>query len=150
METHQNLTKWYTATLTLTIILPIIYIIYLVLLVQASDKGFQAFFNEEPVFTILLMISLINPFWGHLLNSMPKEQRTKKGKADKLLNFMLASQIVVGNILMAIVVFITKRKLHRANAANSLTIFEKTAAIFLLIFTIFCGIILLRLTIVSL
>ncbi|MCT1901648.1 hypothetical protein [Oceanobacillus sojae] len=150
METQKNLTKWYTATLSLTIILPIIYIIYLVLIVQASGKGFQAFFNEEPVFTILLMISLINPFWGHLLSSIPREQRIKKGRADKLLNFVLASQIVVGNILMAIVVFMTKRKLHRVNAANSLTIFEKTVAIFLLIFTIFCGIILLRLTIVSL
>ncbi|API91719.1 hypothetical protein J32TS6_40540 [Virgibacillus pantothenticus] len=150
MEAQHNLTKWYTATLSLTIILPIMYIIYLVLIVQTSGKGFQAFFNEDPVFTILLMISLINPFWGHLLNSIPKEHRFKKGKADKLLNYMLASQVVVGNILMAIIVFMTKRKLQSVGTADSLNTFEKIAAIFLLVFTIFCGGILLRLTIVSL
>lgn len=96
------------------------------------------------------MISLINPIWGHILNLIPKNERVKRGRADILLTYMLVSELIVGNLIMAILTFITKRKLSQSSKQQGLTIYERTTAIILLVFSVFSGFILLRLTLVML
>jgi len=141
--------KWYTTTLTLTILIPVLYVIYLFLMVQSRNQSIEGLLNSQPIYVVLLLVSFINPIWGHFLNQIPKEEREIKGRADRFLSYMLISQIVVGNIIMAVLVFLAKRGLPTSTNVQSLTTFEKVVAIFLLVLSIFSGFALLRLTILT-
>lgn len=125
---------------------PRILLHFLYLMIQNSGPTIEELFYAQPVFTVSLMISLINPVWGHVLNQIPKEERIKKGRGDQLLSYMLVSEVLTGNLLMAAVVFITKRKLPQALNGQPLTRFEKMVAVVLLVLSIFAGLIALKLS----
>ncbi|TKC16745.1 hypothetical protein [Robertmurraya kyonggiensis] len=138
--------KWYTTILVLTIMIPIAYILYLFLMVQNGNQTIEELMNTQPIYVVLLLVSFINPIWGHFLNQIPKEERVKKGRGDRFLSLMLISQIVVGNLIMAFLVFITKRNLPQSSNTQPLTAFEKTVASILLVLSLFSGFVLLKLT----
>lgn len=147
MITQQSKTnKWYTTILTLTILIPIVYVLYLLLMVQNENQSIEELLNTQPIYVVLLLVSFINPIWGHFLNQIPKEARVKKGRGDRFLSLMLISQIVVGNLIMAFLVFITKRRLPQSSNTQPLTAFEKTVASILLVLSLFSGFVLLKLT----
>lgn len=147
MITQQSKTnKWYITVLSLTILIPVVYVLYLFLMVQNGNQSIEELLNTQPIYVVLLLVSFINPIWGHLLNQIPKEERVKKGRGDQFLSLMLISQIVVGNLIMAILVFITKIKLPQSSNTQPLTSFEKLVAIILLVLSLFSGFVLLKLT----
>lgn len=147
MKTQQSKTnKWYITVLSLTILIPVVYVLYLFLMVQNGNQSIEELLNTQPIYVVLLLVSFINPIWGHFLNQIPKAERVKKGRGDQFLSLMLISQIVVGNLIMAILVFITKIKLPQSSNTQPLTSFEKLVAIILLVLSLFSGFVLLKLT----
>lgn len=150
MKIQQNNTnKWYTTILILSVLIPILYVVYLFLVIQGSEQSIEGFLNSQPIYAVIMLIGFINPIWGHFLNQIPKEERVRKGRGDRFLTFMLISQLVVGNIIMVILAFLAKRKLPSTSILQPLTTVEKLVAGVLLVLSLFAGFILLKLTIFS-
>lgn len=146
---QDNINKWYTTILILSVLIPILYVVYLFLVIQGSEQSIKGFLNSQPIYAVIMLIGFINPIWGHFLNQIPKEERVRKGRGDRFLTFILISQLVVGNIIIVILAFLAKRKLPSTSNPQPLTTVEKLVVGVLLVLSLFAGFILLKLTIFS-
>ncbi|MEK4145982.1 hypothetical protein NST02_02705 [Robertmurraya sp. FSL W8-0741] len=145
MELQQTRTnEWYTAILVLSILIPVLYVIYLLTMLQENEQSIKGLLNLQPIYVVLMLVAFINPIWGHFLKQIPKEERVKEGRGDRFLTYLLVSQMVVGNIVMFILALLEKRKLPRASEPQPLTALEKTVALTLLALSLFAGFLLLR------
>ncbi|MDF1507313.1 hypothetical protein PZE06_03855 [Robertmurraya sp. DFI.2.37] len=145
MELQQARTnEWYTAILVLSILIPVLYVIYLLMILQENGQSIEGLLKSQPIYGVLMLVAFINPIWGHFLKHIPKGERVKEGRGDRFLTYLLVSQIAVGNIVMLVLALLAKRRLPRASEPQPLTILEKMVSLALLALSLFAGYLLLR------
>ncbi|MGG0717757.1 hypothetical protein ABE096_09200 [Robertmurraya massiliosenegalensis] len=116
----------------------------MILLLQLQEVTLKQLFIEQPVSAVMLVVSLLNPFWGHLIYHIFQEGQKKKCKGEKILNFFLSSQLIVGNIVLAILALLTKLNLSLDPKSKPLTPSETIIVSALLFSIVFSGNMLLR------
>lgn len=96
-------------------LLPLLFVAYLLLKITIEHSGFQQLLMEDTLLTVMLLIALLTPFSAYFLFSLPKESRSKANQAGMFLKLIIAQQLLVGNLVGAILVFLTYRELPASN-----------------------------------
>ncbi|WP_071392892.1 hypothetical protein [Bacillus tuaregi] len=144
--------KAYKILMSLTILIPVVFGIYMMMTMSTQGLNFEEYLNQSVWSNIQLVVSMLGLTWAYILFSIYQNMDTEEGKAyiGFALWIMLISQIAVSNLLITIVVAITlylmkvkftqvmKLKIILQNKLISLLM------LFLLFFSFICSFVILR------
>jgi hypothetical protein len=87
-----------------TLILPFLYVAYLVLTMIRDKTGFHTLLLSHPLYSVMFMGVMLNLFWGYLLFQLAHDLDNPEGKQFSYVLLVLLSicQLLVGNIVIAI------------------------------------------------
>lgn len=103
--------SFYSSLIAYWLILPILFSFYLAMKMIFMGVDFQTLLTQNINVTVLLLIALLNPFSAYFLLNSPKNERNRNQAVGFYLKAMLFQQLIVGNLVGAVLVFLSYREM---------------------------------------
>ncbi|MFS7389704.1 hypothetical protein AB6884_09440 [Carnobacterium maltaromaticum] len=115
-EKNQVITKvrkmsFYSSLIAYWLILPILFSFYLAMKMLMMGIDFQTLLTQNLTVTVLLLIALLNPFSAYFLLNATEKDRKRNQPVGFYLKAMLVQQLLVGNLVGAVLVFFSFREM---------------------------------------
>lgn len=115
-EKNQVITKvrkmsFYSSLIAYWLILPILFSFYLAMKMLMMGIDFQTLLTQNLTVTVLLLIALLNPFSAYFLLNTSEKDRKHNQPVGFYLKAMLVQQLLVGNLVGAVLVFFSFREM---------------------------------------
>lgn len=115
-EKNQVITKvrkmsFYSSLIAYWLILPILFSFYLAMKMLMMGIDFQTLLTQNLTVTVLLLIALLNPFSAYFLLNTTEKDRKRNQPVGFYLKAMLVQQLLVGNLVGAVLVFFSFREM---------------------------------------
>lgn len=115
-EKNQVITKvrkmsFYSSLIAYWLILPILFSFYLAMKMLMMGIDFQTLLTQNLTVTVLLLIALLNPFSAYFLLNTSGKDRKRNQPVGFYLKAMLVQQLLVGNLVGAVLVFFSFREM---------------------------------------
>ncbi|MET1248979.1 hypothetical protein ABWW58_09350 [Sporolactobacillus sp. STCC-11] len=96
--------KLYGYLTAFTLILPFLYVAYLVLTMIREKTDFHTLLLSHPLYSVMFMAVMLNLFWGYLLFQLSRDLDSTEGRNFSYVILVLLSicQLLAGNIVTAI------------------------------------------------
>lgn len=151
---HLSFKKLYGYLTAFTLVLPFLYIAYLLLTMVRSKTDFQTLLLTHPLYSIMFLAVMLNLLWGYLLFRLTQEFSHVEGRnyTYALLVLFSISQLLVGNIVIAImsafVMLHSEARLSDGFNRRNLLHYRlySASAAGLILLSLFCSFALIRLT----
>lgn len=149
--------KLYGYLTAFTLILPFLYVAYLVLTMVREKIDFHTLLLSHPLYSVMFLAVMLNVFWGYLLFQLSRDLDSAEGKnfSYGIIVVLSVCQLLVGNIVTAImsvfVVMHTDAQLKDSFSIHNLLHYRLLSAMAagLVLFSLLCSFALVRLTFFS-
>jgi hypothetical protein len=96
--------KLYGYLTAFTLVLPFLYVAYLVLTMIREKADFHTLLLSHPLYSVMFMAVMLNLFWGYILFQLSRDLDSAEGRnfSNGVLVVLSVCQFLVGNIVTAI------------------------------------------------
>lgn len=96
--------RLYRLLIAFTLLIPVIYGAYILVTMARQDLSFNALLTTHPLYSTMFLVVLLDVIWGYLLSVVSDSLTDHEGQVYNfdLLILMTLSQLLVGNIVIAI------------------------------------------------
>lgn len=106
--------KYYQLLSVYWLILPVLFLSYLVLKAGMEKMSIQEVLMANPLLAVMLLLSLVTPFSSLFLLKLPESEKSLSKAAGSFIKFALVQQLVVGNLLGVGLCFLTLKELPKS------------------------------------
>lgn len=102
-------------------ILPLLFVIYLVLKSQILQVNMEQILIREPLLAVMLLLALLTPLSSYLLKELSNQDKLGTSFAKLFFKFSIVQQLIVGNFIGCGLAYLTfKENLFPATEAKRL------------------------------
>lgn len=136
-RTIQMNKKYYQILCVYWLLLPVLFISYLLLKANIESVGIQWLLTSNPFLAIMLLISLITPFSSLFLLKLSNAEKSCSKSAFNFLQFGFVQQLLVGNLIGAALCFLALKEIKYSGQKETAKMKELAIIIaFEVIFTV--------------
>lgn len=103
--------RFYLLAMGYWIAVPVIYFVSFLMIQASSGLSFEQLLSENFALTLSMMISSMNLILAYVLYAMDYSERKKGGIADMVLKTAIIQQLLVSNVIGAVLAFLALREL---------------------------------------
>lgn len=117
--------RFYHLTMGYWIAVPVIYLISFLMIQVSSGQSFEQLLSENFTLTLSMMIASMNLILAYLLYAIDYSERKKDGIASIVFKAAILQQLLVSNIIGAVLAFLALRELSANPLITEVEVKEK-------------------------